>query len=63
MRDRLRAVSCSIEMIDQIVEWLSIGTVGPKYGQRNELDALTDQLDLVCLTLELLRSRCLLIAS
>ena len=32
-RDRLRAVDCPLELIDQIGGWSSVGTVGSKYGQ------------------------------
>ena len=31
----------------QIGEWSSIGTIGSKYGQGYELDAVMDQLDAV----------------
>jgi len=31
-RDRLRAVECPLELIDQIGGWSSIGTIGSKYG-------------------------------
>ena len=43
-RDRLRASGCPLELIDQIVGWSSIGTIGSKYGQGYELDAVRDQL-------------------
>jgi integrase len=32
-RDRLRAVECPLELIDQIGGWRSINNVGVKYGQ------------------------------
>ena len=43
-RDRLRASGCPLELIDQIGGWSSIGTIGSKYGQGYELDAVRDQL-------------------
>jgi len=43
-RDRLRAVACPLEMIDQIGGWSSIGSIGSKYGQGYELGALREQL-------------------
>ena len=49
-RDRLRASRCPLELIDQIGGWSSIGTIGSKYGQGYELDAVRDQLDAVSLT-------------
>jgi len=44
-RDRLRAVECPLELIDQIGGWSSIGTIGSKYGQGYDLDAVREQLD------------------
>jgi integrase len=49
-RDRLRAVECPLEMIDQIGGWSSIGTIGSKYGQGYELDAVRDQFSAVKLS-------------
>jgi len=49
-RDRLRAVECPLELIDQIGGWSSIGTIGSKYGQGYDLDAVRDQLDAVSLS-------------
>ena len=39
-RDRLRASGCSLELVDQIGGWSSIGTIGSKYGQGYDLDAV-----------------------
>ena len=44
-RDRLRASGCPLELIDQIGGWSSIGTIGSKYGQGYELDAVRDQFN------------------
>ena len=46
-RDRLRASGCQLELIDQIGGWSSIGTIGSKYGQGYDLDAVREQLDAV----------------
>ena len=43
-RDRLRAVNCPLELIDQIGGWSSIDRIGSKYGQGYVLDAVKDQL-------------------
>jgi len=42
--DRLRASGCPLELIDQIGGWSSIATIGSKYGQGYDLDAVRDQL-------------------
>jgi integrase len=44
-RDRLRAVECPLELIDQIGGWSSVGTVGSKYGQGYDLNAVREQLE------------------
>jgi len=46
-RDRLRASRCPLELIDQIGGWSSIGTIGSKYGQGNELGAVREQLEAI----------------
>ena len=46
-RDRLRASGCPLELIDQIGGWSSIGTIGSKYGQGYDLDAISEQLNKV----------------
>ena len=43
-RDRLRASGCQLALIDQIGGWSSIGTIGSKYGQGYDVDAVRDQL-------------------
>jgi integrase len=46
-RDRLKASGCPMELIDQIGGWWSIGTIGTKYGQGYDLNAVREQLDAV----------------
>ena len=40
-RDRLRAVECPLELIDQIGGWSSIGSVGSSYGQGYKIKLMT----------------------
>ena len=40
MRDRLRAVECPIDMIDQIGGWRSVATIGVGYGKGYGLDKI-----------------------
>ena len=49
-RDRLRVTGCSLELIDQIGGWSSIGTIGSKYGQGYDLDAVREQLNAISLS-------------
>ena len=49
-RDRLRASGCPLELIDQIGGWSSIGTIGSKYGQGYELDAVREHLSVISLS-------------
>jgi integrase len=49
-RDRLRASGCPLELIDQIGGWSSIGTMGSKYGQGYDLDAVREQLNAISLS-------------
>ena len=44
MRDRLRAVSCPSEMIDQIGGWSS-GKIGEGYGNGFDLRSLVNRLE------------------
>ena len=38
-RDRLRAVECPMDMIDQIGGWRSVGGIGASYGEGYEVEA------------------------
>ena len=49
-RDRLRSSGCPLELIDQIGGWSSVETIGSKYGQGYELDAVRYQLNAVSLS-------------
>ena len=40
MRDRLRAVECPMDMIDQIGGWRSVGGVGVSYGEGYEVQTI-----------------------
>ena len=39
-RDRLRAVECPMDMIDQIGGWRSVGGVGARYGERYRVQTI-----------------------
>ena len=40
MRDRLRAVECPMDMIDQIGGWRSVATIGVGYGEEYSIEAI-----------------------
>ena len=40
MRDRLRAVECPMDMVDQIGGWRSVATIGVGYGKGYSLEAI-----------------------
>jgi len=40
MRDRLRAVECPMDMIDQIGGWRSVATIGVGYGKGYSIEAI-----------------------
>ena len=50
MVDRLRAINCRLELMNQIGGWSSIGTIGSKYVQGYELDAVKEQLSAICVS-------------
>ncbi len=45
LRDRLRAVECPVDMIDQIGGWKSVGGVGVNYGRGYSLAKLREYLE------------------
>lgn len=47
MRDRLRAVTTPLEMIDQIGGWSSINSIGASYGQGYSVDMVREWLEKV----------------
>ena len=46
-RDRLRAVECPMDMIDQIGGWRSVGGVGARYGEGYQLDQVREMTEKV----------------
>jgi len=50
MRDRLRAVECSSDVIDQIGGWLT-QSVGNAYGEGYPVNILAKQLERVCINI------------
>ena len=49
-RDRLRAVECPMDMIDQIGGWKSITTIGNSYGRGFTMDQYRQYLDKIMIT-------------
>ena len=50
-RDRLRALECPMDMIDQIGGWRSVGGVGAGYGEGFHIFKLQDFLSKVLIKL------------
>ena len=44
MRDRLRAVECPMDMIDQIGGWRSVATTGVGYGSGYGMDKIREYI-------------------
>ena len=49
MRDRLRAVECPMDMIDQIGGWRSVSTIGVRYGEGYKLNKVRKVINKVCI--------------
>jgi len=49
-RDRLRAVECPMDMIDQIGGWKSITSIGNSYGRGFTMDQYRQYLDKIMIT-------------
>ena len=47
MRDRLRAVECPMDMIDQIGGWRSVGGVGASYGEGYSLEQVREVMEVI----------------
>jgi integrase len=48
-RDRLRAVECPMDMIDQIGGWRSVSSIGSNYGQGYSMEQMKKWMELVSL--------------
>jgi len=48
-RDRLGAVECPMDMIDQIGGWRSVSSIGNNYGQGYSMEQITKWMKLVSL--------------
>ena len=48
-RDRLRALECPMDMIDQIGGWKSVSSIGNSYGQGYGHDAIRKQMTMITL--------------
>ncbi len=46
-RDRLRAVECPMDMIDQIGGWKSVSSIGSSYGQGYSIEKIFDWLSII----------------
>ena len=43
-RDRLRALECSIDLIDQIGGWKSVSSIGNSYGKGYDIETIRNQM-------------------
>lgn len=53
MRDRLRAVECPMELIDQIGGWKAVGGVGTNYGHGYAPDLIREKFKLLAIQIDL----------
>ena len=44
LRDRLRAVECPIDLIDQIGGWKSVSSIGNSYGEGYDIETIRHQM-------------------
>ena len=51
MRDRLRAIECPMDMIDQIGGWKLVSSIGSNYGHGFSLEQVREWMKLVSLQL------------
>jgi integrase len=49
-RDRLRAVECPLELLDQIGGWSTIGTIGSKYGRGYPLQLMHNSIEKIAIS-------------
>jgi integrase len=49
-RDRLRAVECPLELLDQIGGWSTIGTIGSKYGRGYPLQLMQNSIEKIAIS-------------
>ena len=48
-RDRLRAVECPMDLIDQIGGWKSVSSKGNSYGQGYDLSKIREKIEAIAI--------------